>query len=117
LKSRKQIDALFTSGKKLNVAPFRVYYSVLPAAETPLRFGIGVSSKVFKKAVDRNRVKRLARECWRLQKSSLADICRQQQVGILLFIVYTARETGEFKELYTRMEKVIEQLKAVVQKN
>jgi ribonuclease P protein component len=76
LKSRKQIEQLFDKGKSFVVSPFRIYFIVngvpidvgrsMVRNENCLQFGVGVSNKNFKKAVDRNRVKRLTREAWRL---------------------------------------------------
>jgi ribonuclease P protein component len=116
LKSRKQIDTLFSTGKKLNTPPFRVYYAFHSSPTAPLLFGVGVSSKVFRKAVDRNRVKRQVRECWRLQKSPLGGYCKQKELGLHVFVVYTGRETGEFADLFAVMGKVVEQLLSVAEK-
>ena len=62
LKSRKQIEQLFDSGKSFTIFPFKVYYFLSPLTTQDSRlttfFGVGVSGKNFKKAVDRNRIKR-----------------------------------------------------------
>ncbi|MES1226963.1 MAG: ribonuclease P protein component, partial [Bacteroidota bacterium] len=70
LKSRKSIEQLFNEGKSFAVSPCRVFYMILPFNATStsfiVQFGAGVSTKNFKKAVDRNRIKRLVREAYRL---------------------------------------------------
>ena len=71
LKSRKIIQQLFKKGKSFSVFPFRVIYIEEANPETYLKAAFSVSSKNFKKAVDRNRIKRLMRECYRLQKKNL----------------------------------------------
>lgn len=47
----------------------RVFYKTVE--QTGIRAGVGVSTRVFKKAVDRNRIKRQLRESYRLQKQIL----------------------------------------------
>src|SRR5205809_6930341 len=75
LKSRKLIELLFKNGRSFNAFPFRVYYieEKIIFDEPNVHFGGGVSTKNFKKAVDRNRIKRLTREGWRLQKQPLIE--------------------------------------------
>jgi ribonuclease P protein component len=63
LKSRKDIEQLFSEGKRFTVNPFRVFYlfpketSNIQPSIFNLQFGVGVSTKNFKNAVDRNRIK------------------------------------------------------------
>ena len=74
LKSRKAIEYLFKEGKSFSIFPLRVLYTINAASEKPtnnLRAGFSVSTRNFKKAVDRNRIKRLLREAYRLQKHLL----------------------------------------------
>ncbi|HLO81168.1 MAG TPA: ribonuclease P protein component, partial [Chitinophagaceae bacterium] len=98
LKSRKQIDKLFTNGRYFNIPPLRLNYSIDPVGEKDhLQMGVGVSGKHFKKAVDRNRVKRLIREAWRLQKTELALQAQQTGRSLKVFIIYTGRELPDFK--------------------
>ena len=59
LKSRKQIDDLFARGKSFAIPPIRVSFQFLPAQEKPVfQAGVTASKRNFKKAVDRNRIKR-----------------------------------------------------------
>ncbi len=103
LKSKKQTDLLFSEGKKFSVTPFRIFYSENTSISTSHQFGVGVSSKIFKKATDRNRIKRLVREAWRLQKPLL-------QSKLVIFFIYTGKELPEYKEVFDKMGKAIEKL-------
>lgn len=113
LKSRKSIELLFREGKGFTIAPFRVYYAKHNAGELALQFGAGVSSRHFKKAADRNRVKRLLREAWRLQKTALQQKLAEQNSGLNVFCIYTARELPVYQQVYDSMSRVLDKLLAI----
>lgn len=119
LKSQKQTEHLFSNGKKFTLSPFRIYYT-LNKSENPLPlsltigFGTTVSSKIFKKAVDRNRVKRVIREAWRLQKSILQENLKEQKQQLNIFFIYTAKELPEYKEVFEKMGKSINKLLGII---
>ena len=113
LKSRKLIDEIFKSGKKISMHPLLVFYQPLPSV-TELKFGAGVSSKNFKKAVDRNRVKRLLRETWRLQKENLQQDVIERKLGLYIFVIYTGKELPEYHTLFSTMKTMIERLTNVI---
>jgi ribonuclease P protein component len=103
LKSKKQTDQLFSEGKKFSVTPLRIFFMLNTSASISHQFGVGVSSKVFKRATDRNRVKRLVREAWRLQKHLL-------QAKLIVFFIYTGKELPEYKQVLDAVSKAIEKL-------
>jgi ribonuclease P protein component len=58
---------------------FRISYKFLPLPadeKTVLQVGVSVSKRNFKRAVDRNRIKRLLRETYRLQKRELIEVLK-----------------------------------------
>jgi ribonuclease P protein component len=115
LKSRKQIEKLFAEGKSIVVSPFRIYFLVHDPWTTDhgLQFGVGVSAKNFKKAVDRNRIKRLTREAWRLQKNELSEKTKTTHKRLNVFFIYTGKELPDFT---TVKDKVAVALKKLVDK-
>ncbi|MBL7740698.1 MAG: ribonuclease P protein component [Chitinophagaceae bacterium] len=111
LKSRKSIEQLFSEGKKINLAPFRIFYTChLPANEAALLFGTGVSSKNFKRAVDRNRVKRLIREAYRLQKLALLGKIKEKKIQVNVFFIYTGKELPVYQDVYEKMGAALHKL-------
>ena len=123
LKSRKSIEQLFSEGKNFAVNPLRVYYLFLPltthlptAIGTPftLQFGVGVSAKKFKKAVDRNRIKRITREVYRLQKTALQNKLREKKIRLNIFFIYTSKELTCYKEVYDKMSLILNKLDKTV---
>ena len=114
LKSRKQIELLFSKGKKFVVAPFRIFYIStkyeVRSTSSPLQFGIGVSAKNFKRAVDRNRIKRLTREAWRLQKNELIQKLATADQQLNVFFIYTNKELPEYSLVFDKTGAAIKKL-------
>jgi ribonuclease P protein component len=110
LKSRKQTELLFSEGKKFTIAPFRFHYSFSKAEKTSLQFGAGVSKRNFKKAVDRNRIKRLMREAYRLQKITLQEKLNEKKLQLNIFFIYTGKELLAYKEVYEKTGKGLDKL-------
>lgn len=117
LKSRKLIGRLFEKGRSFSFQPFRVYYLLEePEAHTgeSLLFGTGVSARNFRRAVDRNRIKRLIREAWRLQCSELRAQMKETPLKLTVFVLYTGRELPVYAEIATKMESLLKKLSSVV---
>jgi len=111
LKSRKLIDSLFQKGKSMNVFPFRVYYMFTElTADTPVQAGVSASKKYFKKAVDRNRIKRLTREAYRLQKIPLKEVLQGKNLQLAVFFIYTGKVIPTYAEVCEKMSVIINKL-------
>jgi ribonuclease P protein component len=120
LKSRKQIEQLFSEGKSFPLSPFRIYYLVTPVitnSSSTLQFGAGVSGKNFKRAVDRNRVKRLTREAYRLQKKQLQEVTMQKKLQLNIFFIYTGKELPAFNIVREKVNVILNKLTKIVNEN
>ena len=111
----KLIERLFTDGSSFLVYPFRiVWLSELSTSGNPVQVLISVPKKRFKRAVDRNLIKRRIREVYRLHKSEyLFPFLNEQSAGLILGITYIGNEIGEyvflekkFKDALTRFKKL-----------
>ena len=73
LKSRKQIDGLFANAQAFTAFPVKVIFTITDSVAdgAPVQIGVTASARNFKHAADRNRIKRLLREAYRLQKQEL----------------------------------------------
>jgi ribonuclease P protein component len=97
LKSRKQTQHLFSTGQAINVFPIRLIYTIEPmvsnaesaSATSVLQAGVGAPSRTFRKAVQRNRVKRLLREAYRLEKPNFISQAALDNKRVNLFFLYT----------------------------
>jgi ribonuclease P protein component len=116
LKSRKQIDALFESGKKITQFPYRLVYN-FEQGKSDVKAGFTVSSKNFPAAVDRNRIKRLTRESYRKQKNDLKYIAQKNSFTIFLFFIYTGREILPYDEIFRSVKKMHEKLAGLLNEN
>jgi len=69
----KAISELFSAGRTLNLPPLRVIYRITPADPSlkTVRVLISVPKRYFRKAVDRNLIKRRLREAYRQNKPVL----------------------------------------------
>ena len=113
LKSGKQIEQLFREGKKIAVSPFYIYYivqSIPGEAPYPLQFGVGVSAKNFKRAVDRNRIKRLTKEAYRLEKISLQQKLKDKNKQLRIFFIYSGKELPDFNMVKEKMTTALKKL-------
>lgn len=109
LKSRKTIDEVFNTGSNFSIYPFKIWH--LPVQhETTLQAGFGVSSRQFKKAVDRNKVKRLMREAYRLQKNELQLQLQQQEKQLRLFILYIGKEIPDYDICFKKFTAILNRL-------
>jgi ribonuclease P protein component len=110
LKSRKLIESLFKHGISFSNFPFRILYNISEKGIAPLQCGFAVSGKHFKKAVDRNRIKRLMREAYRLQKNSLTEKLESNGKYMVVFFIYTGNEIPEYKEVFEKTLSVLKRL-------
>ena len=111
LKSRKQIELLFAQGKSISSFPVKVFY--LPVEHAPLhpiQVGVGVSARIFKKAVDRNTIKRRMREAYRLHKLPLHAHLMAEQKSVAVFILWIDKQMPTTAALQDLMPIVIEKL-------
>ncbi|WP_298297051.1 ribonuclease P protein component [Hydrotalea sp.] len=116
LKSRKQIEALFASGRQLYTYPFKILYQTTPQNRHPalLQAGVTVSSRHFKKAVQRNRIKRLIREAYRNNKVELQQLIVGKPIGLYLFIIYVGKEMPDGNKLSVGLQKLLIQLYSIL---
>lgn len=111
LKSRKRIDRLFREGKRLSQPPLLVIYRVYPGPQpATLQAGVTVRKKQFKRAVDRNRVKRLLREAYRLQNGALKAAVANADMSLDLFVLYTGQAMPSYADLYGCMTEALRKL-------
>lgn len=89
--------------------PFNVQWMIVEG-DVPCRVMIVVPKRKFKHAVDRNRIRRLTRECYRLQKLQLIETLQNKGLHIAVSIVYVHNEMTPYEQLFVRMRRLIDAL-------
>jgi len=106
LKSKKLIDQLFAEGQSVSAFPLRlVYLQTNFDDEVIAKTGVSVSKRNFKTAVDRNRIKRLLREAYRLNK---VDFFNNITTQYAFMILYIGKDKPTFTQVETKMKQVFE---------
>lgn len=105
LKSRKLIEKLYAEGSSVKTFPLRMMFiQTKHTSDFLAQVGVSVPKRNFKRAVDRNRIKRLMRETYRLQKEIVYDNLEKPYV---FMITYLGREEWKYEDLYPKMEKLL----------
>lgn len=88
LKKDTEITLLFAKGKWRSSGNLRIIIlKNHPDLQTEnVRLGVSVSKRYFKKAVYRNRVKRLLRECYRLNKDLFKESFGDKTIAMLFWV-------------------------------
>lgn len=104
LKSKKIIDKLFADGQSALAYPLKIVFLSTPLpAGYPVQAGFTVSKKNFKRAVQRNRIKRLMREAYRLNKHELYKQLPEQQLAV--FFIFIGKELPEYPAIEKGIKK------------
>ncbi|MGB0254751.1 MAG: ribonuclease P protein component [Flavobacteriaceae bacterium] len=108
LKGKKEIELLFAQGKHFGKAPLKL---VCASGTDALALGFGVSKRNFPRAVDRNRIKRLMREQFKLQRAN-ADYTIFYGKG---FFIYTGNVLPSLHDLEKPMSELIRRWRSLAE--
>ena len=102
------MELLFSQGKSINVSPLRlVYMRHVFTEDIPGQIMITAPKRKFKKAVDRNRTKRIIREAYRLQKHKIYEI---ENVKFAMVLSYIGHEPITISAAEKALSTIIEKL-------
>jgi len=111
LSKKKSIDKLFREGSSFYTYPFKVYWLAIPQeTDTPAQILVMVGKRAFKRAVDRNRIRRQIREIYRHHKTGFYELLSERRINCLLCFIYTSGNMLEYKDLEKKIKSVLRRL-------
>lgn len=115
LKQKRLFDSLFKGGQRTFQHPLMLVWKECKLPEAvPVQIGFSVPKKHFKKAVDRNLIKRRLREAYRLQKHDLHEALVSQNKQIALLIVVVKGDNTSYEALTHKMMLLLRLVEAKI---
>jgi len=99
LSGKKPISELFVSGESVKAFPLRILYTRVGPGPYPARVAISVPKKLFRKAVDRNLIKRRIREAYRHNKSGFYGKLSGLNIRVNMVMQYNHSKILDYRSL------------------
>ena len=116
LTRKKIIEEVHTKGESIKTPAIVMVYRFVDLPEAvPAQAMFTVSKRIFKRAHDRNRVKRLLREAYRKQKQVIYQPLVDQQKQVAIFFIFTGRQLPNYQYVHGKIFEVLKRFKSRLQ--
>ena len=118
LTSRKLIERLVEEGSSFSQYPFRLSWMKAELKEdVPAQVAMVVSKRHFKRAVDRNRIKRLMREVYRKNKSNFHKALTNKNMKCALMLMYTGKIVPDYAEVEKKLSLTLQRFEEIIERS
>lgn len=105
------ISDLVRNGNFFAAPPLHMKYKEkIPVSGSFLRVAFSVPKRLFKKAIQRNLLKRRMREAYRKDKDELVQQLREKGKGMDIIILYSEKEIREFPAIESAMKRCLNKI-------
>ena len=106
---------LFSKGTAITIHPIRLLYTIEKEeagifSNGLLQAGVGAPSRQFRKAVQRNKVKRLLREGYRLEKPTFTNSISITNTRLNLFFLYVDAHVQTQQQIQATIKLLLQKL-------
>ena len=104
------VGEIFGKKEFISVFPVKAFYNQFPSqnSEGELRFGVSIPKKKFKRAVDRNEIKRLVKEAIRLNKTFLQESLYTKEISLHIMVVCYFDKIPDYRSVDKRIKQLLE---------
>ena len=110
LTGSKSISSLFRDGISISAYPVRILYNTDGSGSRPVSLAISVPKRLFKRAVDRNLLKRRIREAYRLNKEPLYSRLQSGKIKVNAVIQYQQKEILDFQTIESGVIRALDKM-------
>ena len=117
---RDELQKLFLNSESLVVFPFKVVHyqsDIANSSEPSLKFAVSIPKRNFKKAVDRNLLKRRTKEAFRLNKNDLKLALNSANKQVLFIVIYIAKEALSYEKIEEKIILTLQRLQSKYAEN
>ena len=111
------INQLFEKNRSYFKYPFKLIWKESEiTSDYPAQMLISVPKRKFKKAVDRNLIRRRSKEIYRHQKSFLYETLNKKEKKIIFIFIYIAKEILEHRQIEKSIKTLLKNLENEINK-
>ena len=114
LSKRDDINLLFSEGESFMQYPFKVLHIKSVKLEgSNLKFAATIPKRLFKKAVDRNLLKRRCKEAYRKNRTELKFEISNLGLELHFMLIYIAKESIDYDQIEEKIILTLQRLQAI----